>query len=1110
MNEQFLNQLKQIFSRNEQYAAFRQKLASGRKELSVRHFDGFVFSYFLKDLLRDSGKTTLVITSSEQDIRKNVEELQNLGAHAVLFPTNGRTLFSYYAGTNTLSSDQIDALFTILHADQPIVFTTLRALLTPYRGLRRFLQQVITFRPGMGIDTEEIAAQLSSMGYYRVPKTTAEGEFTLRGEVFDVFPPGMENPYRMVFDWDEIAAIRTYDPVSQKTFPEEVQTAELFPYQLDSDDRFDTDSSSVNAEPAGSSGNGYIWDIIGEKIDHIVFFGDSVLDNSEKALQEETRESYREALTKKTADMPSLQGGSRQILYDYDAVKNSDSCRIYFADIPSAGAAFDLKLNMQGPRSFFGNISYFREEMENLLDAGYAVHIFAGSKQQKERLQYLLTYESITYHEDEISSGFSFPEDTFIAVSENEIFGRKKRYKTAVKHVSSKPIDTFVELQPDDYIVHIEYGIGIFRKIERIHAAGRERDYIKIEYANNEHVFIPIEQVDLLQKYIGQEGSAPRLDVLGGRTWESKKQRVRKSVEDLAEHLIELYAKRQRAQGSAFPEDTDWQLEFEAAFPYEETEDQLACIDDVKQDMEKPEPMDRLICGDVGFGKTEVAIRAAFKAVTAGKQVAFLAPTTILAEQHYENILERFSPYPIEVAMLSRLVDKQKQKKVLKSVSEGTTDVIIGTHRILQKDILFRNLGLLIIDEEQRFGVKDKERIKELKLSIDCLSLSATPIPRTLYMSLLKIRDISLLRTPPLLRRPIRTIIEEYDPNLVREAIIHETERGGQVFYLHNRVDTLQKTVIFLQKLLPELYIDSAHGKMSGTVLEKKMHDFINGKFQVLVSTTIIENGIDIPNVNTIIIDRADRYGISQLYQLRGRVGRSTREAFAFLFYPKNQALSEVAMKRLKTISEHTDLGSGFKIAMKDMEIRGTGNILGREQHGQMVIVGLDMYLRMLDKAVSRLSQQGDVDDYEVFLDLDYTGYIPNSYISDPSTKFDLYKRIASITDKQEIESLLAEIEDKYGPVPAETANLLYIAELKVICRELKISSLRERNGKVRLEFRKVADISIDNVMHLIRESGGNVTVDHAQPNILLMNTDAISLKDKSLFILEKLQRLAP
>jgi len=1110
MDEQFLSQLQKIFSRNEQYTAFRQKIESGKKELSVRHFDGFMFSYFLKDLHRHSGRTTLVIGSSEHEMKKNCEELRNLGAHAVLFPTNGRTLFSYYAGTNTLSSDQIDSLFTILHAEQPILFTTLRALLTPYRGLRHFLQKVVMFKPGMSINTEEIAAQLSEMGYYRVPKTTVVGEFTLRGEVFDVFPPGTENPYRMVFDWDKISAIRTYDPLSQKTYPQEVQSAELFPYQLDSDDQYESNSSEDDQEPGRKRDNGYVWDIIVDRIEHIIFFGDSVLENSEKALQKENRESYREALVKKTAELPSPQQSTRQILYNYEAVKNSDTVRIFFTDIPGRDAAFDLKLNMQGPRSFFGNISYFREEMENLLDAGYAVHIFAGSKQQKERLQYLLKYDSISYHEDEISSGFSFPDAKFTAVSENEIFGRKKRYKTAVKHVSSKPIDTFVELQPDDYIVHIEYGIGIFRKIERIHAAGRERDYIKIEYANNEHVFIPIEQVDMLQKYIGQEGSAPRLDVLGGRTWESKKQRVRKSVEDLAEHLIELYAKRQRAQGYAFPQDTDWQLEFEAAFPYEETEDQLACIDDVKEDMEKPEPMDRLICGDVGFGKTEVAIRAAFKAVTAGKQVAFLAPTTILAEQHFENIQERFSPYPIEAAMLSRLVDRKKQKKVLKSVSEGSADILIGTHRILQKDIIFRNLGLLIIDEEQRFGVKDKEKIKELKLSIDCLSLSATPIPRTLYMSLLKIRDISLLRTPPLLRRPIQTIIEEYDPKLVREAIMQEAERGGQVFYLHNRVDTLQKTVLFLQKLLPELYIDSAHGKMSAAVLEKKMHDFINGKFQVLVSTTIIENGIDIPNVNTIIIDRADRYGISQLYQLRGRVGRSTREAFAFLFYPKNQALSEIAMKRLKTISEHTDLGSGFKIAMKDMEIRGTGNILGREQHGQMVIVGLDMYLRMLDKAVSRLSKQGDVDDYEVFLDLDYTGYIPNSYISDPSTKFDLYKRIASITDKQEIESLLTEIEDKYGPVPAETANLLYIAELKVICRELKISSLRERNGKVRLEFRKVADISIDNVMHLIRESGGKVTVDHAQPNILLMNTDAISLKDKSLFILEKLQRLAP
>ncbi|MCF7943920.1 MAG: transcription-repair coupling factor [Spirochaetia bacterium] len=1090
MENHFINHLEEVLKNNKQYNSTLRKISNLQKIISVNHIDGFVFSYFLKDIVSQTENNILVIVPSEQEIKKIISDLRLLGQDSVLFPSNGKSILSIYKNDNTLTSEQIDSMYDILHKKHTIIFSSLRGLIYPLKGIDNYVDNSFMIKKGMDVTGADIPGRLSEMGYYRVPRTTIEGEFTMRGEVLDIFPPGTDSPFRIVFNWDEISSIRKYDPLSQNTLPQESEGIEIFPY------RYETEENSMLT-------NGYIWEIISGGIDCLLLYGETSLENNWRSLQKEGREAYRKALL----DNLSPQKLDK-ILLDYDVLIKSEKQQIQLIDVDKQKSV-DLKLNMQGPRSFFGNISFFKEEIENLLDAGFSIHIFAGSEHQQNRLAYLLRDLAVEIHTDEISSGFSLPDGKLIAISENEIFGRKKRYKTNLKYSASKPIDTFIELQSDDYIVHLEYGIGIFRKIERINAAGRERDYIKIEYADKENVFIPIEQVNLLQKYIGQEGTPPRLDKLGGKTWESKKQRVKKSVEDLAKHLIELYAKRERAQGFSFSKDSDWQLEFEAAFPYEETEDQLSCIYDVKTDMEKPEPMDRLVCGDVGFGKTEIAIRAAFKAIVDGKQVAFLAPTTILAEQHYENIQNRFSSYPIQVDMLSRMVDKKNQKKIINSLSSGESDILIGTHRILQKDIAYKNLGLLIIDEEQRFGVKDKERIKGLKLNVDCISLSATPIPRTLYMSMLKIRDISLLRTPPLLRRPIRTIIEEFNVDTVREAIIHETDRGGQVFFLHNRVSTLEKTVLTLRKLLPELYIDFAHGKMAPHELEKKMHDFINRKFQVLVSTTIIENGIDIPNVNTIIIDRADRYGISQLYQLRGRVGRSNKEAYAYLMYPKNQVLSEIAMKRLKTISEHTDLGSGFKIAMKDMEIRGTGNILGREQHGQMIVVGLDMYLRMLDKAISKLSENKKEEiDYDVFLDLDYTGYIPNSYISDPAIKFDVYKKIASIKEKQEIDRIISEMNDKYGPIPLEMANLLYIAELKVLSRQLKISSLRERNGKVRIEFLKVADISIEKVMQLIKESGGNVTIDQKKPNVLLMKTEAISLKDKSLFILEKLQRL--
>jgi transcription-repair coupling factor (superfamily II helicase) len=708
-----------------------------------------------------------------------------------------------------------------------------------------------------------------------------------------------------------------------------------------------------------------------------------------------------------------------------------------------------------------------------------------------------------------ISGGFSLPDFKLMVVQENEIFGRRKRPPASVKRSRSRVIDTFVELNPEDLVVHVNYGIGRFKGIDRITAAGTERDYIKLEYAGQEYVFIPIEQVNLIQRYIGQEGHATRLDTLGGKAWDRRKDKVRKSVEDLAEHLIGLYARRRQAEGFSFPEDTEWQVEFEAEFPYEETEDQLRAIEDVKADMEKPVPMDRLVCGDVGYGKTEVAMRAAFKAVVSGRQVAFLAPTTILAEQHYENFIERFKRYPVKIGMMSRFVSAQEQKKLITRLEAGDLDILIGTHRILQKDIRFKSLGLIVIDEEQRFGVKAKERLKEMKTSVDALTLSATPIPRTLHMSLLKIRDMSLITTPPIDRRPIETHVEEFREERIAEAIRHEVRRGGQVFYLHNRVETLSQVSLFIERLVPEVVVETAHGQLSSAQLEDIMHRFVHGAFQVLVATTIIENGIDIPNVNTIIIDRADNYGISQLYQLRGRVGRSDRTAYAYLLFPERRALSDIAMKRLQIVSDYTDLGSGFKIAMKDLEVRGAGNLLGRQQHGEILSVGFDMYLRLLDEAVAEMSREGEKEEApEVYLELDYSGYIPDEYIRDPAEKMEIYKMIASIETDYDLERVYGELTDRFGPMPEEVQSLLSIAELRVICRKLFIKSLKERGGRVHVEFGKVSVISVDRVLRLIKESGGSVKLDAKNPNVLMMSTEAIGLKEKSEFIREKLQTL--
>ena len=772
------------------------------------------------------------------------------------------------------------------------------------------------------------------------------------------------------------------------------------------------------------------------------------------------------------------------------------------------GSVERISLEAEPQHSYFGNIRLFKEELSGFKKEDYKTWIIASTEPQAERISSLIQDDSIIISTGPISAGFTIPSLRLRVLAEHELFGRRKHVPRSIAKTKSSVIESFIELTPGDYVVHTNYGIGKFIGIERLIVLGLERDYICIEYAADEKVFVPIEQANLVQRYIGNEGEAPHLDSVGSKVWENRKKRVSKSVEELAERLIRIYARRKSAHGFAFPSDNEWQIQFEATFPYEETEDQLKCIEEVKHDMESPKPMDRLVCGDVGFGKTEIAMRACFKAITAGKQVAFLAPTTILAEQHFENFLERAGDFPIKVALLSRLVDRKTQNSIIKGLADGSIDMVIGTHRILQNDVHFKDLGLLVVDEEQRFGVKDKERLKEMKVGIDCLTLTATPIPRTLHMSLLKIRDMSVLQTPPLERQPIQTFVEEFSPELVARAIRNEIARGGQIFYLHNRIETLPEVEYFIRQLVPEALVESAHGKLDGKDLESIMHRFIHGAFHVLVSTTIIENGIDIPNVNTIIIDRSDSYGISQLYQLKGRVGRSDRQAYAYLLYPDKRALSEIAMKRLQIISDFTELGSGFKIAMKDLEVRGAGNLLGREQSGNIYSVGFDLYLKLLDEAVSRLSGIAEEEE-EPYLELEYSGFIPDSYISVPMIKMEIYKRIASIRTQEEIDSLHEELEERFGPLPDEALSLLSLAEMRLLCRRLSIGRLQERAGIVTVEFSKVSKISVEKILRLIRESAGTIRLSPEKPNAIQIQTRAIGLKEKSAYLRERLSLLA-
>jgi transcription-repair coupling factor (superfamily II helicase) len=1086
----------------------------------------------------NSNKQLFVIVPHEEAADDLILDLAASGIPCTKFPWWGTAPYRELTPQAAVFGQRAKVICDLAHKKQGILVIPQRALLTSLPPENYIKDLLVSLKPGRPLDTADLAKTLVTYGYIRVPRVQINGEFALRGEVLDIFMGGDDEAYRVLFDFDRVETIKQFDPVMQGTLDVKLKELVIRPMKevIWTDEKIEFLEKKLSSFKEFSDGGKSIIEglisqrsIKGEELyfpfafekagclfdylekDGILFLIESErLENAGENIKREYHGLYNRAVRETKCEYPLPE----RFLLDFNQLLNEYPLSVVSLQTIKSEqkpGVCRIELSCDPARSFFGNMTYLKDEFASLLDNGWQITVAAESQVQADRIKAILEIQTpgLSIMAVPLTAGFSLPDIKFMLVQENEIFGRKKRAARSLKTVRSSPIDTFVEINPGDYIVHVNHGIGLFKGIERLTTMGHERDYIKIEYADDDAVFLPVEQLNLVQRYIGNEGHPPRLDTLGSKSWENRKNKVKKSVEDIAEKLIELYSKRKKARGFAFPKDTEWQTMFEAAFPYEETEDQLRCIREIKQDMENIPPMDRLICGDVGYGKTEVAVRACFKAVMGGKQAAFLAPTTILAEQHHENFLERFSRFPVNIAMLSRFVDRKKTHIILEKLKKGEIDLLVGTHRIIQRDVQFKNLGLIVIDEEQRFGVKDKERLKELKTNVDCLTLSATPIPRTLHMSLVKIRDMSLLATAPPGRHPIETFVEEYDNYLIARAIRREAERGGQVFFLHNRIETLRDTRHKLERLLPEIMIETAHGQMDAHELEDVMRRFIHGGFHVLVSTTIIENGIDIPNVNTIIIDRADMYGVSQLYQLRGRVGRSDRVAYAYLLYPQEKSLSEIAMKRLQTISDFTELGSGFKIAMKDMEIRGAGNLLGREQSGDIYSVGFDLYMKLLDEAVKRLEDSNYEAETETLLELEYSGFIPDVYIDSPQEKMEVYKMISAIRDKEDLDRIYTELLDRFGPLPDEAASLLAIAEIRIICRQLAVLSLKERAGIVRIEFAKVARIKVERLLRLIQEQAGKVKLDPKSANILLLTTGNIGLKEKSEFIREKLSALA-
>ena len=795
----------------------------------------------------------------------------------------------------------------------------------------------------------------------------------------------------------------------------------------------------------------------------------------------------------------SFLGRYRVIDFPISNMSNSgiDHIQVYIRRKPQSltahlGTGRHYNINSKSIASYNNSFEKLISDINSWKKQKYRIILMSSSRTRAQRLASDLRDNGVTaiYSDNadrepvegevmtlggRLRRGYEYPDLRFVAVAEDDIFGTSRKERKKTRNTQGTPISGFAQLNIGDYVVHENHGLGIYRGIEKIEVDKVEKDYIKIEYAGGGNLYILATQLDMIQKYADAEAKKPKLNKLGTAEWTRTKSRVKTAVRQVADELVKLYAIRQQKEGYQFSPDTPWQREFEELFPYEETADQLGAIEDTKKDMESRKIMDRLICGDVGYGKTEIAMRAAFKAVQDNKQVAYLVPTTILAKQHFTGFDQRMKDFGVNVKMLSRFCTPKEIRETIEGLKKGLVDVVVGTHRILSKDIVFKDLGLLIIDEEQRFGVTHKEKIKQLKDTVDVITLTATPIPRTLHMSLIGIRDMSVLEEPPVDRLPIQTFVTEYDEEMVREAINRELARGGQVYYVYNRVQGIDEFALNISKLVPDANVAFAHGQMHERELEKIMVDFVNGDIDVLVSTTIIETGLDIPNVNTIIIHDSDRFGLSQLYQLRGRVGRSGRVAYAFLMYRRDKILREIAEKRLSAIREFTELGSGFKIAMKDLEIRGAGNILGEEQHGHMEAVGYDLYCKLLNEAVANLKGIDSGEDFERVVDIDVDAFVPATYIRSEAQKLDIYKRIAAISTAEELSDMTDELMDRFGDVPKSAMNLMRTAYIKSIAHKEYILEIKAGRKEMKIKMFPKAKIDPLKIPEFIRSYGNRM-----------------------------------
>ncbi|MBQ0058728.1 MAG: transcription-repair coupling factor [Lachnospiraceae bacterium] len=994
---------------------------------------------------------TVIVTENDLAARSFYENYRFYEPKACLYSAKDLLFFEADISGNVLERQRIRALERVTLGHGTTVIVPAQALMDYITARESFEKQILEFTEDQETDLALVIHKLGEMGYERYAAVEMPGQFAVRGDILDIWNITSDLPYRLEFFGDDLESLRQFDAETQRSV-KSLKKALIYPAH---------DSTGTKRTP--------FMDWFDKKKTLFILSEPNRIGAALEAVELEFSESVKRRLEQGDFDKSQIP----QVLSTEDILGRLEKSRCVTL------SALDVQRKYFTPRETYGmsvqavntynnSFEFLVHDLERYHKRGYKVLLISGSHTRARRLaddleqyglhafysedkDHVLQSGEIMVQYGHASRGFEYPLTKFVLISESDIFGEKKKKKKRKKaKYSGEKIAGFSELSVGDYVVHENYGLGIYRGIEKMTVSGAQKDYIKLEYKGS-NLYILATQLDVLQKYSGADGHAPRLNKIGGNEWQNTKAKVKKAVSGVAANLVKLYAARQAGQGYRCQSDTPWQREFEELFPYEETDDQLSAIEDVKRDMESGKIMDRLVCGDVGYGKTEIALRAAFKAVQEDRQVVVLVPTTILAQQHYNTFSQRMRDFPVRVDLMSRFRSTAQQNKTIADLKEGKVDIVIGTHRLLSKDISFKNLGLLIVDEEQRFGVTHKERIKEMRQNVDVLTLTATPIPRTLHMSLIGIRDMSVLEEPPQDRVPIQTYVLEYNEELVREAICRELNRHGQVYYVYNRVRDIADVCRRIQNMVPEANVAYADGQMAEHELENIMVDFINGEIDVLVTTTIIETGLDIANVNTMIIQDADRMGLSQLYQLRGRIGRSNRTAYAYLMYRRDKVLKEVAEKRLAAIREFTELGSGIKIAMRDLEIRGAGNLLGAEQHGHMEAVGYDLYCKMLSEAVRIAKGENEQESYETLVDLNVNAFIPDKYIPDGFQKMDVYKRIALIENDNDYEDMSDELMDRFGELPKSVKNLLSIARIKAYAHAASMTEIKEMPSEIRL-----------------------------------------------------------